>query len=513
MQGDVMTAIFFSALGDRTRRLSVSIIIAAVTMAALPATLMARADYAALRHSVVKIYATTQRADYALPWRTHAPQRSSGSGFVIKGKRILTNAHVISNARYLEVKRDGDPRRFRATVAFAGHDCDLAILTVDDDTFFKSIRPVEFASKLPSLSQTVTVLGYPLGGQRLSLTEGVVSRIDNSTYSHSGIDAHLVLQVDAAINPGNSGGPVFYRDRVVGVAFQGITRADNIGYAIPVPIIRHFLDDVADGHYHGYPELGVLSLDLRNKALARELGLPQGERGVVVTYVDPFAAAANHLQDGDVLLEIDGHDILEDGTVLLDGNHVQYTELMERKQWGESIAMRVWRAGASTGLAFALDTAPDPFIYRNLYDQRPRYLMVGGLVFAPLSREYLKTFIRKASGANQQQLLYVSQYVKMDGLYQDHDEFIVLVKRLAHPVNTYTGPFLNGIVTTVNGQPVRSLAAMQAAIDGTTDEMHIIGFSGMDDELVLPVALAKAAAAPIMQKYGVPAAAYMGEKK
>ncbi len=489
------------------------LLLAAVLLGGLPTHLVARTDYSSLRHAVVKIYATTQRPDYALPWRTHPPQKSSGSGFVIKGKRILTNAHVVSDARYLEVKRDGDPRRFRATVAFAGHDCDLAILTVEDEHFFKDIRPIEFASKLPSLSQTVTVLGYPMGGQRISLTEGVVSRIDHSSYSHSGIDTHLALQVDAAINPGNSGGPVFFRDKVVGVAFQGITRADNIGYVIPVPIIQHFLDDVADGHYHGYPELGVLSLDLRNQALVRELGLPRSETGVVVTHVDPFAAARDQLIDGDVLLEIDGYDILEDGTVLLDGEHVHFTELMERKQRGETIAVRIWRAGASLGLAFPLDSAPDPFIYRNLYDQRPRYLIVGGLVFAPLSREYLKTFIRNASGANQQQLLYVSQYVKRDALYEHHDEFIVLIKQLPHPVNTYSGAFLNGIVSTVNGTPVRDLAAMQAALQDTPDAMHVIGFSGMDDELVLPVDLVRSTEADILEQYGVPAAAYMGETK
>ncbi len=504
-----MTATLFRSSSARVALL----LIGTAVMSCLPTRVAARTDYSSLRHSVVKIYATTQRPDYSLPWRTHPPQRSSGSGFVIKGKRILTNAHVISDARYLEVKRDGNPRRFRATVAFAGHDCDLAILTVEDERFFQHIRPVEFASKLPSLSQTVTVLGYPMGGQRISLTEGVVSRIDHSTYSHSGIDTHLALQVDAAINPGNSGGPVFFRDKVVGVAFQGITRADNIGYVIPVPIIQHFLDDVADGHYHGYPELGVLSLDLRNKALARELGLPQGETGVVVTHVDPFGAARDQLTDGDVLLDIDGHNILEDGTVLLDGEHVHFTELMERKQCGESIAIRIWRGGASVGLTFPLNAPPDPFVYRNLYDQRPRYLVVGGLVFAPLSREYLKTFIRNASGANQQQLLYISQYVKMDALYEDHDEFIVLVKQLPHPVNTYSGAFLNGIVTTVNGRAVRDLAAMQAALARTADTMHVIGFSGMDDELVLPVAVAQAAEAEILQQYGVPAAAYMGETK
>ncbi len=481
----------------------------AILVLAPPAA--SRANEEALRHSIVKIYATMQRDDFALPWQSSRPMSGNGSGFIIKGKRILTNAHVVSNARFIEVKKNGNPRRFEARVKFAGHDCDLALLEVDDPTFFDDTKPVSFASGLPHLSDTVTVLGYPMGGSRISLTEGVVSRIDYSVYSHSGVDQHLVLQVDAAINPGNSGGPVMFNGKVVGLAFQGLTRGDNIGYAIPVPVIRHFLTDIDDGTYHGYPELGAAVMDTRNAALRAHLGLSSAETGVVVYYIDPFGSANGTLQPGDILLGIDNYDIAEDGTVELEGNTVEFAELLERKQWGETANFRLLREGTIQDIAVPLTNPKDPYVFRNIYDKPPDYCMVGGLVFSPLSREYLRTLGRDLSGVNQQQLLYVTQYAKVDGLHKDRNAFVVLIRRLAHPVNTYADPFVNGLVSEVNGVRIRDLSDMQLALAMPQEGYHVIRFAGMDDTLVLDAEQVRAARPDILAGYAVPSPFYLGE--
>ncbi len=481
----------------------------AILLFALPNT--SHANKKALRHSIVKIYATMQRDDFALPWQSSRPISGNGSGFIIKGKRILTNAHVVSNARFIEVKKNGNPRRFAAHVKFAGHDCDLAVLEVDDPAFFDGTSPVSFARGLPNLSDTVTVLGYPMGGSRISLTEGVVSRIDYSVYSHSGVDQHLVLQVDAAINPGNSGGPVLFKGKVVGLAFQGLASGDNIGYAIPVPVIQHFLTDIKDNTYHGYPELGAAVMDTRNAALRSSLGLSGDNTGVVVYYIDPFGSAKGTLKTGDVLLEIDGYDIAVDGTVELDGNTVEFAELLERKQWGETANFRVMREGTVQDVPVPLTGPKDPYIFRNIYDQPPEYCMVGGLVFSPLTREYLRTLGRNLSGVNQQQLLYVTQYAKVDGLYKDRNVFVVLIRRLAHPVNTYADPFINGLVSEVNGLHIRDFADMQLALAMPKNGYHIIRFAGMDDTLVLDAEEVLDARPEILERYAVPAPFHLAE--
>ena len=464
------------------------------------------------RRSVVKVYVTQQREDYTMPWQSGRPARGTGSGFIIDGQRVLSNAHVVSDAKFLELQKDGDPRRYRARVAFAGHDCDLALLTLEDEEFFSGTRPVRFAADLPDLTEQVSVLGYPRGGARLSITRGVVSRIDYGHYYHSGVDQHLVLQVDAAINPGNSGGPVLFRDRVVGLAFQGLAAAENIGYAVPVPVIRRFLEDVADDWYHGYPELGVQFLPTRNAALRADLRLPDRRSGVAVHYVDPFGSAHGLVVPRDVLLSIGGHVIANDGSVELDDQHVLFAELLERRQWGDTITLDLWRDGKPLALTVPLSNPDDPFAYRKLYDRRPRYLIHGGLVFAPLTRPYFRTAARDLSDANRQQLLYLMEYAKPDGLHAGVSEFVVLIRRLPHTVNTYADPFLNGVVQRVNGRDIGDVGDVAEALAADDDDGYdVLEFRGMDDALVLHRQSIADAEPAILARYGIAESSFLGE--
>jgi S1-C subfamily serine protease len=485
-----------------------NLVLAALLTLCLPANRAGAWPWSAPRLSdaVVKVYVTMQRADYALPWQGGRPGNGTGSAFYIGKRRLLTNAHVVSNARFLEVRRDGDARRYAARVLFIAHDCDLAALTVDAPGFFDGLSAIRFADALPRLNDTVTVLGYPLGGDRLSLTQGVVSRIDYGTYAHSGVDQHLVLQVDAAINPGNSGGPVLFKGRLVGLAFQGLMLADNIGYAIPVPVIRHFLEDIADGHYDGYPELGIDFVEGRNPAMRRALGLPDDGRGIVLSYLDPFGAALGCLAPGDVLRAIDGRPIATDGTMPLDGTTVLFQELLERRQRGDAVEFDLVRAGHAMTVRVPLTQPDDPFLYRNLYDRTPPYLIYGGLVFCPLSRELLRVLDRDLGPEALQPLLYAMQYAKIDGLHADREAFLVLARILAHPVNAYAGDFLGAIVETANGAPIGNLAALRAALEAADDAYTLFTFMGKDETLVLDTAAAADALPGLLNGYGVPAA-------
>ncbi|MCK5851040.1 MAG: trypsin-like peptidase domain-containing protein [Kiritimatiellae bacterium] len=466
-----------------------------------------------IRSSVVKIYCTFQRENYAMPWQSHMPSKGTGTGFIIDKKRILTNAHVVSDARFIQIQKDGDAKRYPAKVTFFGHDCDLAVLKVEDPSFYKDTQPIEFAEQLPELNDEVTVLGYPMGGIRLSITRGVVSRIDYSVYTHSAVDQHLVLQVDAAINPGNSGGPVIFKDKVVGLAFQGLAWGENIGYAIPRPVIRHFLDDIEDKSYNGYPELGAAFLDTRNPALRDNLKLPADKTGVVIYYLDPFGSAKGIIRPRDVLLSIDGYHIANDGTISLDGNNVIFSELLERRQWGKSIAFQVWREGKELQIDIPLVNHIDPFSYRSLYGIRPRYFMIGGLVFSPLSRNYLRVALGGSSSANSHQLTYYSQYAKINELCKGIDEFVVLSRRLPHSVNTYAEGFLNGIVTEINDIKILGLGDIKKAILKPKNGFHVIKFAGMEDSLVLDAKAAENADPDILRSYAIKSPEFMGESK
>ncbi len=207
-------------------------------------------DFDTIRKGVIQIKVFSQGFDAFSPWQTTKISTSTGTGFLISKDKILTNAHVISNAKFIQVQRHNQTSWYEVEVQYVAHDCDLAILKAKDPQFYEDSHVFDLG-KIPELNSPVSVVGYPIGGDKISVTRGIVSRIEQSTYAHSQVDSHLVIQVDAAINPGNSGGPAIQGDKVVGVAFQVATRGENIGYLIPTTVVKYFLKDIEDGKYDG----------------------------------------------------------------------------------------------------------------------------------------------------------------------------------------------------------------------------------------------------------------------
>ncbi|CAH2065599.1 unnamed protein product, partial [Thlaspi arvense] len=147
--------------------------------------------------------------------------------FVISRNKILTNAHVVSDHTFVQVRKHGSPTKYKAKVEAVGHDCDLAILVINSKKFWEDMKPLDLGN-VPSLYENVFVVGYPRGGDNISITKGVVYRVEVTNYAHSRAKL-MTIQIDAAINPGNSGGPVFRENKVVGVAFQGLLSSENTG--------------------------------------------------------------------------------------------------------------------------------------------------------------------------------------------------------------------------------------------------------------------------------------------
>ena len=173
-----------------------------------------------MHDSVIKVFATVQASNYSSPWQAAVIDSSTGSGVVIAPGQVLTGAHVVANGTFIEVQKLSNPNKAIAHVKAICHESDLALLEVEDPEFLSDVEPVPLG-ELPELQDRVSVLGYPVGGEELSVTEGILSRIEVQTYTHSQRRL-LAGTVDAAINDGNSGGPVVQDGKVVGIAFQSI---------------------------------------------------------------------------------------------------------------------------------------------------------------------------------------------------------------------------------------------------------------------------------------------------
>ncbi len=448
--------------------------------------------------SMVRISTTAQQPDYLVPWNPGNVGGGVGAGFVISGKRIMTNAHVVSNATFITVVKEGDPTPWEARVLHVAHDCDLAILGVYDEKFFEGTKPLEFGG-IPELESTVSAYGYPIGGDRLSVTTGVVSRIDFQPYSHSEVDSHLAIQIDAAINPGNSGGPVMQNGKVVGVAFQGFSGAvaQNVGYMIPTPVVRRFLQDVEDGSYDRYMDLGATYFPILNPAKRKALGIEEPDRGVIIGSVFDGGPAQEKLQSGDVILSVDGYKVYADGKIDLDGERTEMAEIFERKFKGDKVKLELLRDGAKQDLTIDLDR-PWPFeMQARAYDKRPRFVLVGGLLFQPLNRDFLD-----AQKDVDTRLRYFFDFYVSDHLYRERPEVIVLSEILKDPVNTYAAPFKGGIVDKINGQRIKSLDDVAAAFE-QPGEFHVIEILGEGRPIVLERSTLAEAGERIRQRYRV----------
>ena len=345
--------------------------------------------------SICMIFATCVEPDYLQPWSQYAEEDVTGSGFVVTdaagGPRILTNEHVVRHARDVRVRPHGSARKFKCSVAYASPERDLALLSVDDDAFWETTlaAPLPFAADLPRLFSDVTVVGYPMGGDNVCVTRGVVSRLDAMAYGSGRGEKLVVVQIDAAINSGNSGGPALDGDgNVVGVAFSGFAgEADNIGYVIPACVAENFLLDAAAGGDGEVCSLGLAAQPAANPALRRRLGLVDGDGGVLITRVAAGSAAKGAVRVGDVLLSVAGSAVADDGTVALRGaERIDVSHAFTAKRDGDVVDVEVLRDGERVSSAVRLHPL------RRLVPLHPRtasptFAILGGLVLMPLTTQ------------------------------------------------------------------------------------------------------------------------------
>lgn len=422
---------------------------------------------------VVRVFATTQDPDHDSPWQTRSPTSSTGSGVVIAGGAILTGAHVVANATFLQVQKPSHPDKAIVRVRAVCHDADLALLeVVGDSDFLADVPPAELG-EMPRLRDQVSVVGYPVGGEEISITEGVVSRIEVQRYSHS--QRHLLaVTVDAAINAGNSGGPVFGAGKVVGIAFQKLTGVDNIGEMVPPPVIRTFLDGVAQGKSPLVPALGVVTQNLENPLLRQRLGVPAGRSGVAVVQIDYDSAAAGALQLRDVITAVDGLAVANNGTVLYGGKHrTRFDVILGHHYVGDPIELGVLRGGVQLTVSATLKPWR-PLVPRTRYDLAPRYLIFGGLVFQALTRDVLTTWDKWWNKAPKEFLYYYYLGTRT----AERSEVVIVSQILADEINVGYGHLYNEGVATVNGVAPQSLDDFAARLDAAQGVVEVTTTSG-----------------------------------
>lgn len=454
--------------------------------------------------TIVKVFASQTSPNYFLPWQMKATTETTGSGFVVRNAQgqlcILTNAHVVSNQTFVSVRRFGSSIKFTAQAVAIGHDSDLAMLSVEDPLFWQGVTPLEFG-KMPELQDVVQVVGYPTGGDNISITQGVVSRIELQQYVHGAINL-LSIQIDAAINSGNSGGPVLKDNKIVGVSFQNIPNAENIGYIIPVPIVEHFLNDVKKKQI-GFGVLGIQCQGTDNKYMRQFLKMKPHQTGVLINAISPTSKAKGILQKDDVVLAVDGVKIANDGTIPFRnrGERVSFDYLVTSKYLGDKCRITFLRDGKQ--MEVDVEVGPRKFLVPvHAYDKRPSYFLHGGLVFTKLVQPYLHEYGEDWMSQCPKKLLHKAIYGELD---HPNQEVVVLAHVLVDEINFGYQHMTNLEVLKVNGTKVENLKHLVSLVENNK-EKHVR--FDLEDHMViiLDTENASKAGPRILDKYCVPGA-------
>jgi S1-C subfamily serine protease len=458
-----------------------------ILSAAAPAaqTHSAEESSAALENSVVKIFSTMRYPDPYKPWTKQAPSEATASGVVIEGKRILTNAHAVLYASQVQVQANAAGDKVSATVLAIAPGIDLAVLQLDDPSFFDTHPAVARANKLPQIKDPVLAYGFPTGGSSLSITKGIVSRIEFAPYNYP--VSGLRIQIDAAINPGNSGGPAIAGDKMIGLAFSRLGGdTQNIGYIIPNEEVELFLKDIADGHYDGKPSMYDDLQTLENPALREFLKIDKSVEGMVVHRPDK-SDAAYPLKEWDVITRVGDTPIDNQGMVKIDKDlRVNFAYMIQRVTKDGKLPLTVVRAGKP--LKIELPVSPErPTLAPDIRGEYPSYFVYGPIVFSRATRQFLALFENNAN------LLRGLAFVKSPLVTRAFDpptpelEELVIVSSPFFPhklANGYGNP-TGGVIYSVNGTPVKSLKHLVALLRDLKDPFVTFEFGSKGGEALV----------------------------
>lgn len=425
-----------------------------------------------LRNAVVKVHVTQRPPDFLRPWTKGRARETSGSGVIIEGNRILTNAHVVLYASRVHVQGNQSSQRVLAKVVSVAPDVDLALLEIGDDEFFEDKPTLEISNELPKLKDKINVYGFPIGGEQLSVTEGIVSRIECARLAYSGVG--LRLQIDAALNPGNSGGPAVANGKVVGLAFSGITTADNIGYVIGAEELSRFLSSVTDGQYTGKPALFDSMQTVENESLRQWLKLDDSQGGLLVT--DPYDPDGP-LERLDVITKLGDFELDRKGYIkVADDLKLNFQYAIPRVVVDDKVPATIVRDGTSSVVQVPVHTERELLI-PVLAGDYPSYFIYGPILFTTPTQEFLKVIRGAAISLANRESPLIRRSVERPP--EPGDELVIVGPRLfTHSTSEGYSGISFGVVERINGTDVKCLAHAAEILLDSSDEFIELELKG-----------------------------------
>lgn len=457
--------------------------------------------------AVVRVNSTSQEYNFMRPWEKRNPSTRNGLGAVIKGKRVLVTAELVKDSTYIEIEKADTGAKTPAKVIGLDYEVNLALLAPEDgkSTFLDGMTELELDQGV-RVGDNVDVWQLEANGIPAS-TSGTVIKVGIGKYFVDGsYFLNYVLRGSLQYRAGSFTLPVVKQGKLIGMLLSYSSK-ELTSVIIAAPIITHFLKDLEDGGYQGFPNLGISYATTLDEQFRKYLKLGSRQGGVYVRKVPKGGSAAGAgMKEGDVLLDIDGHAIDSRGDYL----HPSYGKLnfshlvRGEPEVGAVRKVKIVRDGKELTLDMKLLRKPpgdyliDPF----LYDRGPKYLILGGLIFQELTLQYLKEWGDEWETRAPFRLVHAHTH-QSDFEDEGKQKLVILSLTVLTPATLGYEQLANLIVTKVNGKDIRSIRDFKEALAAPEGGIHRIEFDEFPRVIYVDAALAERMNTQFTEQLGI----------
>jgi hypothetical protein len=451
--------------------------------------------------AVVTIEVTRKQYDYLQPWSRRVDQLQK-IGTIIGDREILTTADNFSSHTLVRLQK-GRGRWFEGELAWIDYHANLAIVTCKEDRFWEGTKKVDLAKTTPRRGAAQVVRWRSgiaefrnVDINRLTVKKGKLTFVDS-----------LHLELDSDMSGIGWAEAIVQGDKLIGISSS---KDEDTITAIPSSFILSCLNDRKDGNYQGIGYFSFVWQTAENPDTLAYLGQDGESRGVVVIEVQTNRLASP-MRPRDIILEIDGFKIDVQG----DYNDPDYGNLLlenlatRSKRAGEKVKIKVQRDGKELDIDYVLPKVDYTLeiVPMNVFDQDPEYLIVGGLVFQPLSVPYLQSWGGDWSRKAPFRLVYATR----EDPTPERPSYVVLSLVLPDPFTIGYQESRYLIVDTFNGKQISTLQDLLLAKESPQDGFHIIEFREGDSlrRMVLDAAQIEETTKRVLERYGIENASHL----
>jgi S1-C subfamily serine protease len=450
--------------------------------------------------SVVNIEINRKQYDYFQPWTQR--QRTLGkSCVVIAPKEILTTAEELSDLALVRAQRDGRGKWWNAKLVWIDYHANLALLTVEDEAFWTGLKPVTLMKGAPDKDklQAVRWRNGNLEVRKVELNQFVVEEARLSSISH------VQLELDSTGN--NLGWPecVIQENRMAALTCGPVGTTMR---AIPATLIQAVLQARTKPRWQGLGSFPFLWQQTENTATLSFLKLPGEPRGVVVIDAPATKGEGDNLRQHDIILQVDGFNVDMQGFYAdPDYGRLLIENLANRTKFaGEKLVIKVWREGREQSINYQLPriTYSKKLVPAQVFDVEPQYLVVGGLIFQPLTEPYLRGFGAEWRRVAPFRLTYYTQ----ESVKPGRTGLVVLSGVLPDLYNLGYQDARNLVLDKVNGRKINTLLDLREALRKPEGRFHTLEYEQSDSlrRMVVDAEEETAATRRVLQRYGIPQA-------